>query len=108
VEIVVETCVHGVLDADGHMSFGEVVIQRCENGIWRGTRPPREGELDDDVRSCALSEAERVGGGLAEAGYFGPFGVDGFVYLDAGSEERFQPRSEINARYTMGWSLPIV
>jgi hypothetical protein len=108
VEIIVETSVHGTLVPNGTLARREVAIQRCEGGVWRGSHAPREGELDDETRARALSEAERVGRALAEAGYFGPFGVDGFVYLDARGERRFQPRSEINARYTMGWSLPIV
>lgn len=37
------------------------------------------------------------------AGYFGPFNVDAFVWRDGGGAH-LQPRSEVNARYSMGWS----
>ena len=41
----------------------------------------------------------------APPGYFGPFGIDGFRYRDTDGHLRFNPRSEINARYSMGWAV---
>jgi hypothetical protein len=46
-----------------------------------------------------------VGRALFAAAYFGPFGVDGFVYRDHDGGLRLQPRSEINARYSMGFAI---
>jgi hypothetical protein len=46
------------------------------------------------------TETQRVGARLHAAGYFGPFGVDAFIY-----EGGFQPRSEINARFSMGFPV---
>jgi len=51
-----------------------------------------------------LDEARRVGAALFRAGYFGPFGVDGFTYRQ-GETALLQRRSEINARYSMGFGL---
>jgi hypothetical protein len=48
-----------------------------------------------------IEEANLVARALHDAGYFGPFGVDAFTY----SGGLFQPRSEINARYSMGFSV---
>jgi hypothetical protein len=42
---------------------------------------------------------------LLEAGYFGPFGIDAFRWVDRAGVERFNPRCEINARYSMGWAV---
>ena len=50
-------------------------------------------------------EAERVARALSGAGYFGPFGVDAFTYRDRVGNVCVQPRSEINARYTMGFAV---
>jgi hypothetical protein len=52
-----------------------------------------------------LEEARRVGLALAQAAYFGPFGVDAFTYRDRAGALQLQPRSEINARYTMGFAV---
>jgi hypothetical protein len=50
--------------------------------------------------------AGRLGRALGRAGYFGPFGVDGYEYRDRGGDLRLQPASDLNARYTMGWVDP--
>jgi len=44
-----------------------------------------------------LLEAE-----LRQAGYFGPVGIDAFVYRDAQGHCRLKPIVEINPRHTMG------
>ena len=49
-------------------------------------------------------EVERVGAALHEAGYFGPFGVDAFTWRDRAGALRLQPRSEVNARWSMGFA----
>jgi hypothetical protein len=49
------------------------------------------------------AEATRVAAALHAAGYFGPFGVDAYEYR-AGDAIRLNPRSEINARYSMGFA----
>jgi len=81
---------------------GDPVQQICEGGVWRESRPDAV-----DLPTAELRRAARdVGEALVRLGYFGPFGVDAFRYrlrsLDA---PRWQLRSEINARYTMGWAL---
>ena len=43
---------------------------------------------------------------LSAAGYFGPFGIDGFRYRDAqGRGGRLQSMGELNARFSMAWAL---
>lgn len=52
----------------------------------------------------ALGEAaERVGEALGEAGYFGPFGIDGYLHRSPGGALHLRAISEVNARYCMGW-----
>jgi len=105
VTIVVEHSVHGVLSPDGAVRLGPIVGQACDGqGAWQGTRRLAAGELGQSERDQALGEAERAARALRDLGYHGPFGVDGFVYRHGGGRAH-QPRGEINARYTMGWSL---
>jgi hypothetical protein len=39
------------------------------------------------------------------AGYYGPFGIDAFRWRDQNGKQQWNPRCEINARYSMGWSI---
>ncbi len=98
VRIVLEVALHGWLDRSGRCTLGRVVRQRCDpRGSWVATEPlhvpfAHAAELECEVR--------RVGLRLHEAGYFGPFGVDAFVH-----EGGFHARSEINARFSMGFAI---
>ncbi len=107
VTIVHEFAIHGMLEPDGALTLGPVVKQRCDaRGAWIASErlPP------DDAPASLAPEASRVATALTTAGYFGPFGVDAYTYRvrrDAGDfGVALQPRSEINARYTMGFAVP--
>jgi hypothetical protein len=52
-----------------------------------------------------VEEARRVGAALRANGYWGPFGIDAYEYRDKHGEGHFQPRSELNARYSMGFAV---
>lgn len=81
------------------IELGEPCTQVCDaRGAWKTTT--RGAELTGDEARALQTEAERAGQALREAGYWGPFAVDGFRY-----EGGFCPRVEINARYTMGWAV---
>jgi hypothetical protein len=103
-ELDLELAVHGVLARDGALRLGSAVVQECAHGAWRATRPAREAELTARQRALLDAEARRVAGALAAEGYFGPFGVDAYLWR-AGGASHLNPRSEINARYTLGWSV---
>jgi hypothetical protein len=94
---------HGYVARDGIVTLGEPTRQICDGrGVWQNTS--REHDLETKERSALIEETRRVARALFEAGYFGAFGVDAFRFLHAG-EPRFQPRCEINARYTMGYAV---
>jgi len=97
VAIETEWALHGVIDG-GAFRLGALVRQTCDaHGQWLATE-----RVDDPAIDAALhAEATRVARALIAAGYFGPFGIDAFTY-DGG---RLQPRSEINARYSMGFPV---
>jgi hypothetical protein len=62
-------------------------------------------ELSAAERKTLCDVAERTAHALAEAGYFGPFGIDAFRWRDEGGVLHFNPRSDLNARYSMGWHV---
>ncbi len=109
VAIEAEYAMHGMLAQGGSVILGALVRQRCDaHGAWlateaiavRGAMREEEGEVAERM----TEEARTVTGALAGAGYFGPFGVDGYTYRDGAGVLHLQPRSEINARYSMGFA----
>ena len=85
---------HGFLSPEGELTVGRLVRQRCDaHGQW----------LSSELSEGPGIELEPVARALHRAGYFGPFGVDAFVY-----EGGYQPRSEINARYSMGYAIGLM
>jgi len=104
VERVGDVALHGWLSPTGRATLGQACSQRCnETGAWLGTEVAGDA-LGTAERQQLEREGTRVAEALAAAGYFGPFGVDGYRYRREGGVA-FNPRSEINARYTMGWAV---
>lgn len=94
-EVRRELAVHGRIDLEGVVTLGPLFEQRCDTrGAWLGSTEIDEPAIETRIRA----EAERVGAALFAAGYFGPFGQDALVHRDG-----LQPRSEVNARFTMGY-----
>ena len=97
VAIETEYALHGMLAPDGSVALGSLVRQRCDaHGQWLAT----ERIVDPTIEQRLAREARSVARALHEASYFGPFGIDAFAYAGG-----FQPRSEINARYSMGFAI---
>ena len=104
VTIVRELGMHAMLAETGDLRVGQLVEQRCDAfGQWLETM------VSDDAAhapwDALTAEVRHVATALHGAGYFGPFGIDAFVYRDAAGAEHLQPRSEINARYSMGFAV---
>lgn len=92
----------GLVRIDGTVVVAGPGLQSTRDGAWTSTRVARTddvGRADDEVLEAACF---RAGEALAQAGFFGPFGVDAFRYRD-GAREVLNPLSEINARMTMDW-----
>ncbi len=72
-----------------------------ERGQYRGSvfRPIEE-ELAIWEESVAVSR--RAADCIADAGYFGPLGIDAMLYRDGEGGVRHRPLQDINARWTMG------
>jgi hypothetical protein len=105
--IAAEYGVHGWIDAAGGAAFGVVVRQRCDaRGAWIQTeRVTSPTQHDLDVAAVIEAEAKHVAVALAGAGYFGPFGVDSYVYRSENGNLDIQIRGEVNARYSMGFAI---
>lgn len=96
---------HGWVARGGEVLQGELTRQRCgDDGAWAGSARCEHGALAAGERDALREAFDDTARGLREAGYFGPFGVDAFAWDDDGAR-RFQPRCEVNARYSMGWSV---
>lgn len=98
-----EVSLHGFIWRDGRHEIGRVCVQEVSSrGVFRNIRLMLLGELPpSDEREFFLA-AEHTATALAQVGYFGPFGVDGYRYAIDG-QRAFCALSEINARYTMGF-----
>lgn len=103
-DLTLELSQHGLLTASGSLTLGRLCIQRTdENRAWQETRPALPDEVSAATHGRLQREATSVAEALQRIRYFGPFGVDAFIYRD-GEEEVLNPRSEINARYSMGYA----
>ena len=110
VRIAREYALHATLaapDRDGVLEVGALVAQRCDaRGVWLSTEPlPEPSEAELAIGGRLRDEVARVGAALSAVGYFGPFGIDAYLYRDNAGELALQPRSEINARYSMGFGV---
>jgi hypothetical protein len=95
---------HGYLGPTGELFEGPLVRQQCDAmGRWQGSHEVSPTALDPAHLRRFEEERARSATALHAIGYFGPFGLDGFEYRGARGGLDFQPRSEINARFSMGY-----
>jgi hypothetical protein len=97
---------HGWLSPEGECVRGHVTLQRIdERGVWQATSLAPPSTLSGD-ETRALDEAfTQTSQALHAVGYFGPFGLDAYRWRSPSGEVHFQPRSELNARYSMGFAV---
>lgn len=106
VERMADFGLHGFVSATGVLWLGDPTLQEMtEDGAWIKTRPAAKGELSQEEADSLEATTRQSGEALFAAGYWGPFGLDAFRYRDAKGETLWNPRSEINARYSMGWGI---
>jgi hypothetical protein len=106
VERLVDVGLHGFLSRGGSLAFGEPTRTVVDDrGAWIRSVRAEACDLTRKERAELFDEAEKAALALGRAGYFGPFGIDGFRWSDGNHGVRFNPRCEINARYSMGWAV---
>ena len=97
---------HGFASRAGVVVLGAPTRQECDAaGVWKSSTRAGEGDLTAEEKNALVGAAMEAGLALTNAGYFGPFGVDAFRWKARSGETRFNPRCEINARYSMGWAV---
>ncbi len=102
VQVLADFAIHGWVREDGTFQLGAPTEQTVDEfGAWQSTRIT--GALDSIELASLNREAIRAAYALHAVGYFGPFNLDAFRWRDA-EGTHFQPRSEINARFSMGWA----
>jgi hypothetical protein len=101
-----DCALHGWLTAEGECTLGAPTVQQLDgSGAWQGTTLAEPGVLAVHELDALQTAARQTAEALHRAGYFGPFGVDAFRWRTPAGEVRFQPRCELNARYSMGWPV---
>lgn len=106
VERIADFGLHGHVSITGEIVLGEPTLQTTtEDGTWLQTRRVRTGELGRDEAYSLARAAGAAAEALFRAGYFGPFGIDAFRWRDEHGKTHWNPRCEINARYSMGWAV---
>lgn len=94
---------HGYLTRSAELLVAEPREQRCDAmGRFLGMQagPARLGAEEARALRRALEDTATA---LHDAGYFGPFGIDAFRYQAENGAPAWNPRCEINARFTMGY-----
>jgi hypothetical protein len=100
---LLEVSLHGFVHLGGRYELGRPCVQSVsERGVFRDIRLAEPGELSPLEHHALAMQGVRVADALRTAGYFGPFGIDGYRYR-LGTTVGFCSLGEINARYTMGF-----
>ena len=106
VERAGDYALHGWLPRDGETVWGQPTVQVCDmHCAWRESRRAGAGEITEAEGSALAMAAREAAESLRALGYWGAFGVDAFRWRDGEGRLRWNPRCEVNARYTMGWTM---
>ena len=106
VDIHLEVVIHGHIEPGGSFVLGPLRRQRVDaHRAWLNSGLLAPDDLSNEHAVRIHDEAARVAAALHQLGYFGPFGMDAFVYKSRDGRFVLNPRSEINARYCMGFAL---
>jgi hypothetical protein len=105
-ELVRELGIHGLIDASGRFALGHLCVQETNQyRAWLSTRLAGPDDLSPAHASLLRARAEAVATALIAAGYFGPFGIDAYLFRTRSGTIELNPLSELNARYSMGFAV---
>jgi hypothetical protein len=103
VERLADFCRHAYLSRAGALSIGAAREQRIDPlGRFLGVSTGAAALTPAEHETLA-AELKLTASALGALGYFGPFGIDAFRYRSTQGEVLWNPRCEINARFTMGY-----
>jgi hypothetical protein len=104
VQPTLELSLHGFVWPDARYRIGRICVQAVSTrGAFQDVRLAEPGELAPGEAAALQERADAAARALAAAGYFGPFGVDGYRYVWH-DRYGFCALSELNARYTLGFA----
>jgi hypothetical protein len=95
------------LHTNGELTISPPCFQSTnEHGAWTVTERAERGAVSREDDALLEGAVAAAGAALAQAGYFGPFGIDAYRHRAPGGSARtlLNPLSEINARFTMDWA----
>jgi hypothetical protein len=105
-ELERELSLHGWLEQDGTLRLGRPCEQRVDRWrAWLASEPLEAGALCGAWRAALENAAERAAEALFRAGYFGPFGIDAYIWRTPAGGRELNALSELNARFTMGYRI---
>ena len=102
VDRLMDCAKHGYLRPDATLLVGNTRAQQVD-AMGRFQHMIAATEIRREEAAMLDAELRSTGKALHEAGYFGPFGIDAFRYRLPDGATAFNPRCEINARFTMGY-----
>ena len=107
VEIICEYTRSGWVGDTGAVMISRPCFQETtKTGAWKQTEHAAPNEVSRGHDEQLQAAFEAAGQALAHSGYSGPFGIDAYLHREPGGKrEVLNPLSEINARFTMDWSL---
>lgn len=105
VKVLQEFALHGWIARDGRCTLGEPTTQHTLHSQWVSTVRAPSDELTSHERTQLTLAAQQAATALWDSGYFGAFGIDAFRYVNSQQKIEFCARRELNARFTMGWSV---
>ena len=104
--LVCELGLHGYLAEDGRVEFGRICSQRTDaSRCWVASELLPASTLEPAQTRHLYERAERVAEELTTAGYFGPFGIDAYLWRSASGKIELNTLGELNARYSMGYAV---
>lgn len=104
--VLAEFSLHGWLSRRGDLSYGQPCQQWCDaQRQWLRTRPLPAGLLTPIELRALRGALARAAEALIAASYFGPFGVDSYLWQEGPGRTRLNPLSELNARFSMGYAV---
>jgi hypothetical protein len=105
-DLTLEVGLHGFIDGAGHTVLGQVCVQETDRfRAWLSTRLAGEADLSREHASELRERAESTAAALWGAGYFGPFGLDAYLYRTESGALALNSLGELNARYSMGFAI---
>lgn len=104
--LVRELSVHGMIDSSGRFELGRLCVQETNAyRAWVSTRPAHAEDVSSAQAASLMERSAQVATALAGAGYFGPFGIDAYLFRTSSGAVELNSLSELNARYSMGFAV---